>query len=73
MNIDIKIVWDDDDDKDNKRPEKVTVTVYEVINGTPVKVRDIVVEGVTDKDKDTWTDKIKDLPVYKDGEKNKKT
>ena len=59
-------VWEDDDDKEQKRPASLTVTLKAIINDSPVT-------GITDKtvvlNKDNnWEASVTGLQKYKDGE-----
>lgn len=59
-----KKIWDDDNDRDGKRPETVTVELYESGNDgeEDVKVDEIVVKQ--DDDEDTWSYKFEDVKKY---------
>ena len=65
---DITIVWDDEENIDNTRPEEVLVqpTVDGEKYGDPIK---ITVEDVKDDDNNTWKGNTSKLPKYtEDGE-----
>ena len=60
----IEKLWDDDDNNDGARPNSLKVTLYE----TSSESREAV-ETITLKKTKDWTDTIRDLPKYRDGEK----
>ena len=59
VDIDVEIIWEDEDDVDKIRPDEVTVTVYDD-EGNPV-------DEITVSADENWKDIFKDLPKYKDG------
>ncbi len=56
----VKKVWDDKENKDGLRPEKITVRL--LADGQEVAVKEITAT-------DNWQASFTDLPVYKDGKK----
>ena len=56
----VKKVWDDKENKDGLRPEKITVRL--LADGQEVAVKEITTT-------DNWQASFTDLPVYKDGKK----
>jgi|GEM_PF-2998930 len=54
----ITVEWVDDDDKDGKRPDEVTITIY--ADGEEVTT-------ITVSSSDNWKDTVTNLPKYKDG------
>ena len=56
----VKKVWDDKENKDGLRPEKITVRL--LADGQEVTVKEITAT-------DNWQASFTDLPVYKDGKK----
>ena len=52
--------WDDNDDQDGKRPEKIIVNL--LANGEKVDTKVVTADN-------DWKYSFKDLPVYKDGQK----
>ncbi len=59
-----KKIWDDDNDRDGKRPDTVTVELYEAGNDgeEDAKVDEIVVKQGDDED--TWSYKFEDVKKY---------
>ena len=58
--VDVEVQWDDENDADKVRPDKVTVSLY----ADGKKVREIEITSEED-----WKDLFKDLPLRKDGKK----
>ena len=56
----VKKIWDDADNKDSLRPEKITVRL--LADGQEVAVKEITAT-------DNWQASFTDLPVYKEGKK----
>ena len=56
----VKKVWDDKENKDGLRPEKITIRL--LADGQEVAVKEITTT-------DNWQASFTDLPVYKDGKK----
>ena len=56
----VKKVWDDKENKDGLRPEKITIRL--LADGQEVAVKEITAT-------DNWQASFTDLPVYKDGKK----
>ena len=56
----VKKVWDDKENKDGLRPERITVRL--LADGQEVAVKEITAT-------DNWQASFTDLPVYKDGKK----
>ena len=56
----VKKIWDDADNKEGLRPEKITVRLF--ADGQEVAVKEITAT-------DNWQASFTDLPVYKDGKK----
>ena len=56
----VKKIWDDADNKDGLRPEKITVRLH--ADGQEVAVKEITAT-------DNWRASFTDLPVYKEGKK----
>ena len=56
----VKKIWDDADNKDSLRPEKITVRL--LADGQEVAVKEITAT-------DNWQGSFTDLPVYKEGKK----
>ena len=54
-------IWDDKDNKDGKRPDKIKVLLNKTVNGQTTKVAE---KEVT---KDNWTYEFTDLPKYEGG------
>ena len=64
VDLTVKKVWDDNDNKNKKRPASLKVTL---------KADGKTVQTVTLNTDNGWSATIKDLPVYRDGEKIKYT
>ena len=65
-------VWDDNNNQDGKRPEKIEITIYE--NETPKEDKiTLTKENAKQDDSNTWEYTIKDLPKYKEGKEIKYT
>ncbi len=58
------VKWEDANNQDGKRPEKVTVTLNKTVDGTTTKVKDI---EVPTSDADTSNYEFTDLPQYEGG------
>ncbi|MDO4940837.1 MAG: Cna B-type domain-containing protein, partial [Erysipelotrichaceae bacterium] len=56
--VDVTIVWDDEDDKDGVRPEKVTVKLYEEKDDKLVPIKEVVIT-----ESDEWHYVFEDLPT----------
>ena len=60
------VKWEDANNQDGKRPEKVTVTLNKTVDGTTTKVKDVeVATPASDVDKSEYN--FKDLPQYEGG------
>ena len=61
--IDIEKVWDDDDNRDVLRPEKITVNLYQDGSKTPYRSETVTYEESIQEN--TWYYSFTDLPKYK--------
>ena len=60
------VKWEDTNNQDGKRPEKVTVTLNKTVDGTTTKVKDVEV-ATPASSADTSNYKFTDLPQYEGG------
>ncbi len=69
--VDIEVLkdWEDNNDQDAERPEKITIRLY--ANGKPALDAngDEIVVTITPDDNGDWSYKFTDLPEYENGEK----
>ena len=56
-------IWDDNNDQDGVRPEKITVTLNKIVGNKTEKVKDITLDK-----NNNWTSKVDNLPKYSNGE-----
>ena len=68
-NFDVQVVWDDQSDNDNLRPDSVTLSLYARNSATSdfVKLTDSAYTVVLDGKGNVWNYTFTDLPRYKDG------
>ena len=55
--VDVTIVWDDDNDSDGVRPDKVFVILYEDHEGSLEPIQEVIIN-----ENDNWYHEFKDLP-----------
>ena len=61
-------VWDDENNQDGIRPEKIYVTLYKEVNGTKTVVEENVeITDALKDEKDNWIYTWNDLPKYENG------
>lgn len=65
MELDIKKIWDDNDNEHGKRPDSITVVLFEEIDGSEETVRTVT---ITPDEKGEWIVTLKDLQRYRNGE-----
>ncbi len=64
--MNFSVDWHDSDDRDNIRPDSVSVDLYKTVgNGTPIYLQTIY---ITAGKNGTWTYKLEGLPGYEDGQ-----
>ena len=61
VGVSAAVVWDDDNDRDGKRPDKVTLSL--IANGTMIRSLEIGAES-------GWKQMVSGLPKYTDGQEN---
>ncbi|MCR5845073.1 MAG: Cna B-type domain-containing protein, partial [bacterium] len=67
ISVDATKVWNDNGNKDNKRPSDVTFQLYKTVNGTTTAVENRTAD--LSGDGNTWTTTFTNLPEYEDGYK----
>ena len=69
--MNFSVNWHDDDNRDNVRPDSISVDLYKTVgNGSPIYLQTLVITEGANK---TWTYKVKNLPGYEDGQPVKYT
>lgn len=61
VNIPVEKIWDDADDQDGVRPDKITIQIYDDISQL------VATKEVTSDEEGNWSHVFENLPKYRDG------